>query len=135
MNLSNLIESIAKKYPIEKAKGSSAFTGSEVGEMVKNQVPKKIEEILMDSNYYIKGSIGNGQFASVPWIAIMNKKITKSTTKGIYIVFLFSEDGEKIYLTLNQGVTYFDEKKYDRSLVKRASKKSMKLFRIQKVKL
>ena len=121
MNLSNLIETIAKEYPIEKE--SLAFSGSKVGEIVKNQVPKRLEEILNDNDYYIKGSIGNGRFASVPWIAIMDKKITKSTTKGIYIVFLFSEDGEKIYLTLNQGITYFDEKKYDRSLVKKASKK------------
>ncbi|MGF2146361.1 MrcB family domain-containing protein [Vagococcus fluvialis] len=123
MNLSALIETIAKQYPLERAKGSSAFTGSEVGDMVKNQVPKKLEELLIADDYYIKGSIGNGQFASIPWIAIMNKKITKSTTKGIYIVFLFSEDGEKVYLTLNQGVTYFDEKRYDRLLVKKASKK------------
>lgn len=123
MNLSALIETIAKQYPLERAKGSSAFTGSEVGDMVKNQIPKKLEELLIDDNFYTKGSIGNGQFASVPWIAIMDKRITKSTTKGIYIVFLFSEDGEKVYLTLNQGVTYFDEKKYNRSLVKEASKK------------
>ncbi|UDM80399.1 MrcB family domain-containing protein [Vagococcus fluvialis] len=123
MNLSALIETIAKQYPLERDKGSSAFTGSEVGDMVKNQIPKKLEELLIDDNFYTKGSIGNGQFASVPWIAIMDKRITKSTTKGIYIVFLFSEDGEKVYLTLNQGVTYFDEKKYNRSLVKEASKK------------
>src|SRR5699024_5802690 len=28
-----------------------------------------------------------------------------------YIVFLFSGDGEKVFLTLNQGVTYFKNKK------------------------
>ena len=36
---------------------------------------------------------------------IMNKDITTSTQRGYYIVYLFSEDMERLYLTLAQGVT------------------------------
>ena len=35
----------------------------------------------------------------------MNKDITTSTQRGYYIVYLFSEDMERLYLTLAQGVT------------------------------
>ena len=35
----------------------------------------------------------------------MNKEITTSTQRGYYIVYLFSEDMERLYLTLAQGVT------------------------------
>lgn len=58
MNLSALIETIAKQYPLERDKGSSAFTGSEVGDMVKNQIPKKLEELLIDDDYYTKSLDG-----------------------------------------------------------------------------
>ena len=35
----------------------------------------------------------------------MNKEITTSTQRGYYIVYLFSEDMERLYLTIGQGVT------------------------------
>ena len=35
----------------------------------------------------------------------MDKRITDTTQHGEYIVYLFSEDMESVYLTLNQGVT------------------------------
>ena len=33
------------------------------------------------------------------------KKVTVSTQRGYYIVYLFSEDMERLYLTFAQGVT------------------------------
>lgn len=61
-----------------------------------------VEEL---KEFKIKGIIGNGRFADIPWVAIMNTNITETTTKGIDVVFLFSSDGENVYLTLNQGAT------------------------------
>lgn len=71
---------------------------------------KKIEEL---NGFKIEGSIGNGQFASIPWLAIMNKEVTEQASQGFYIVFLFSADGERVYLTLNQAANYFKEKNYE----------------------
>ncbi|MDW8543431.1 DUF3578 domain-containing protein [Staphylococcus sp. KG4-1] len=79
---------------------------------------KNIEQL---KGFKLKGSIGNGNFAEVPWVAIMDGNITKSTTEGIYIVFLFSGDGEKVFLTLNQGVTYFKNKKLKKHDIVKAS--------------
>ncbi|MDG0842012.1 DUF3578 domain-containing protein [Staphylococcus equorum] len=109
MTLSKLIKEIGNTYVKEKESGE--FEGAPVGDLVKNKMVKELKNIEDLKGYEIKGSIGNGQFASVPWVAIMNKEVTKATTKGFYVAFLFRADGEKVFLTLNQGATYFKEKK------------------------
>lgn len=35
----------------------------------------------------------------------MDQKVTDSTQRGYYLVYLFSEDMRRLYLTLAQGVT------------------------------
>lgn len=125
MTLSSMIADAAKQYPEAK---NGIFAGAPIGEIIKNEIPNLLRNKLSLTGYIVKGSIGNGQFASIPWIAIMDQEITKSTTKGIYIVFLFSSDGERIYLTLNQGVTYFSENKYDDSKIKDISSKLFEMF-------
>ncbi len=50
-------------------------------------------------------SFGRGNWAGVPWLAIMDQRETTTTRRGIYCVYLFREDGSGVYLTLNQGVT------------------------------
>jgi hypothetical protein len=49
--------------------------------------------------------VGQGNFARVPWIALMDDRETTSTQSGTYCVFLFPEDMSGVYLTLNQGVS------------------------------
>ncbi|OEK79674.1 endonuclease [Staphylococcus equorum] len=109
MTLSKLIKEIGNTYVKEKESGK--FEKADVGYLVKNKMVEELKNIEELKNLKIKGSIGNGQFASIPWVAIMNEEVSKTTAKGIDIVFLFSADGEKVYLTLNQGATYFREKK------------------------
>ncbi len=53
----------------------------------------------------VKYSAGQGNWASVPWLALMDDRETSSTQRGVYCVYLFREDGSGVYLTLNQGVT------------------------------
>jgi hypothetical protein len=48
-------------------------------------------------------SVGLGNWAAVPWIALLNTKITQSTQEGVYIVFLIATKLDRIFLTLNQG--------------------------------
>lgn len=103
MDLSKIIAEAAIQYPESK---NGSFSGAKIGQVIRNEIPEAIRNKLSLTDYVVKGSIGNGQFASIPWIAIMDSDITTSTTQGIYIVFLFSSDGKRIYLTLNQGVTF-----------------------------
>lgn len=53
----------------------------------------------------VSWSLGQGRWASVPWIALMDERETTSTQRGTYVVFLFCEDLCGVYLTLNQGIT------------------------------
>ena len=49
--------------------------------------------------------VGQGNWARVPWISLLATRLTDTTQRGVYIVFLFREDMSGVYLTLNQGVT------------------------------
>ena len=71
----------------------------------KTEIPVILEYFFSKGTYKIKGSIGQGRVTQCPWIAIMHANETQSTQEGVYIVFLFSEDLKKIYITLAQGVT------------------------------
>lgn len=71
----------------------------------KIEIPKILEWIFPKDTYKIKGSIGQGRVTQCPWIAIMHTDETQSTQEGVYIVFLFSEDLKRVYITLAQGVT------------------------------
>lgn len=82
------------------------FAGHPIGNLVRNMIPKTLYESLVDeSRYLIKGSVGQGNWANIPWICIFDRAVTTKATKGVYIVYLLSEDGERLYLTLNQGCT------------------------------
>jgi hypothetical protein len=50
-------------------------------------------------------SYGKGNWAKVPWLALLDNRETSSTTHGVYVVYLFRQDMTGVYLTLNQGVT------------------------------
>ena len=67
---------------------------SEVSEIVRQKLPAAFKQFLGDKSnqYVIKGSVGVGRATKTPWIAIMDKDITDSTRRGIYIAFLFSSD-------------------------------------------
>jgi len=52
-----------------------------------------------------KWSVGQGNWAKVPWLAFLDTRETSTTQRGVYCVFLFRQDSSGVYLTLNQGVT------------------------------
>ena len=49
--------------------------------------------------------VGVGNWAAVPWIALLNTRITQTTQEGIYVVFLIARELDRIFLTLNQGTS------------------------------
>ncbi|MGM2768707.1 MULTISPECIES: MrcB family domain-containing protein [unclassified Bacillus (in: firmicutes)] len=92
------------------------FAGHKMGAVVRHELTTEITRLsFIDHNQYVvTGSIGQGNWAAVPWLAIMNKDITTSTQRGYYIVYLFSEDMERLYLTIAQGVTKTDKEELDK---------------------
>ncbi len=102
--LREVIDKFLNGY-VEAKKGS--FTGSPFGTFVRSEIPNAIYNTgLVDpQNYLITGSVGQGNWATIPWICIFDRSITTTATKGVYIVYLLSKTGESLYLTFNQGCT------------------------------
>jgi hypothetical protein len=74
------------------------------------QVFKDIEEKINDNRNIpnkvtLRWSVGQGNWAKVPWIAFMDKNKADSIQKGIYVAYLFCQDMQGLYLCLMQGVT------------------------------
>lgn len=53
----------------------------------------------------VEWSVGKGNWARVPWLAIIHAQEAEAPRRGIYCVFLFREDMSGVYMALNQGVT------------------------------
>ncbi|AZV48704.1 DUF3578 domain-containing protein [Bacillus halotolerans] len=109
---------------------SETFKNHPLGYLVRHEIKRNlIAEAKLDlSKYHVAGSIGIGKWAEVPWISIFIKNLTTSATRGYYIVYLFNADGSGLYVSLNQGWTYFKEK-YGTKLGKAKIQKTASIIR------
>lgn len=83
------------------------FASHAFGNFIRQTVPENVYKTnLVDKDkYLITGSVGQGNWAMVPWLCVFNKSITTTATEGVYVVYLLSKDGNSLYLTFNQGCT------------------------------
>ena len=104
------------KYILENYNDGSEKVDSstELYKALKKTLPNKIGYTLGISDLIVKGSMGQGNKTQYPWVAIMDKNITQSTQYGLYMVYLFKRDMTGFYLSLNQGITFF-EKEYGKN--------------------
>ncbi|ACV39438.1 MrcB family domain-containing protein [Leptotrichia buccalis] len=102
--LREFVEKFINEYSKEKNK---SLSNKDLGDFIRKEVPEKIFKtgIIKKEEYIVKGSVGQGNSAAVPWVAIYDRKITTSVQKGEYIVYLLSEKDKTLYLTFNQGCT------------------------------
>ena len=102
--MKQIVEKILNEYINAK---KAPFTGHPMGSFFRNDIPNFIYKtgIVDSKTHLITGSVGKGNWAMVPWICIFDRQITTSATKGVYIVYLLSKDGNTLYLTFNQGCT------------------------------
>lgn len=88
------------------------FEGHELANALRRQSPEIIKDILGDligPEWKVQGSAGQGNWAEVPWIAVLDPLVTTTATKGYYIAYLFSADLSQVHLNLNQGATLVRE--------------------------
>lgn len=86
------------------------FSGHAIGEFIRKEFPNLLYSHVSNDRYKIKGSVGQGNWVRVPWVAILDTLVTKSAQDGFYIVYLLKEDGSGVYISLNQGVTTIRER-------------------------
>jgi 5-methylcytosine-specific restriction enzyme A len=101
-NLKNLLKLISDNFAFEK---TNPLKDNAFANKVRRSTPEIIKEIIDRKDIVIKGAIGEGNWAEIPWIGIFNPENTTSATRGIYVVYLFSADLKYVYLCLGQGVT------------------------------
>ncbi len=77
----------------------------EMFKLINYTIVDEIDKIVKEYGLIAKGSSGAGGWTKYPWVAVYNDEITTTIQKGVYIVYLFSEDMSRVYLTLNQGCT------------------------------
>jgi len=63
----------------------------------------EIIQKVVGFSYLVDASPGKGNWAHVPWVSIFDPAITTSARAGYYPVFLFSSNGSRLYLSLNQA--------------------------------
>ena len=115
MELANMFQYVLDHYG---EVGATVDSNSQVYKALCKDIPEYLRGLIDDSELYvIKGSMGAANKADCPWVAIMDRNITHSTQKGLYVAFLFDKALNSFYLTLTQGITNFEElfgkKKYD----------------------
>lgn len=94
------LEIILKRY--KEARHNEAFANNPLGDELRSYTPEVIKNILSIGNNIIEspptasGSIGQGNWANVPWIGID----FGDEKRLLHIVYLFDDKGEAVYLTL-----------------------------------
>lgn len=102
--LADQLSRLATEYTYERVK---PFTGSKFGDFVRHDIAVEAKKLLTFSpfNLKVKASVGQGVWASVPWLAFFDPLVTETATKGFYVVYLINPDAQTITLSMNQGTT------------------------------
>lgn len=106
MKLIEYLTNISKNYgnEIEQKFGGNKYKKN----MTNMDNLKDLKEyISSEGNYKIKSSMGQGRWAIIPWVRIFQQDISPSAKEGFYIVYLFTNDYKKVYLSLNQGWEFY----------------------------
>jgi len=72
---------------------------------VRDQLNWELKRLNKSSDWKSEFSNGQGNAAKIPWVRFANFKYSPGGSKGFFLVFLFSEDGSRAVLSLNQGTT------------------------------
>lgn len=106
--MKEIIELVLQSY-IEAR--SQSIIKHPIAEILRINIPELIRSQIFDNQRYIvKGSAGQGNWTTIPWIAIFDVLVTQTAQSGFYPVYLFKEDMSGLYLSLNQGVTTIQDK-------------------------
>jgi 5-methylcytosine-specific restriction protein A len=101
--LQDVLEKIGAEYAEAKTGPS---TSHPLARYIRVGGPSEIARVVGDSSLEFYGGCGvSGNWAHVPWVGLFDPVITDSAQRGFYIVYLFSADMQRVYLSLNQGTT------------------------------
>ncbi len=96
--LAEQLSRLATEFTYERAK---PFAGSKFGDFVRHDMSIEAKKLLAFSSFdlKVKASVGQGVWASVPWLTFFDPLIT--ATKGFYVVYLINPDAQTVILSMN----------------------------------
>jgi hypothetical protein len=101
-----------------------------MGTVLRRTLPDLLRSVLGRADVRVKGSSGQfAQWAKCPWVAILDPAVTDTAMRGFYPVYLFREDLNGFYLSLNQGVTELSENYEDKTRVKTVLRENAQGYR------
>lgn len=105
MNIHDTLETVLNNYLTETKKD---FAGNWLAATLRRGFDAD-ELSFNNDKIKVYGSGGSGGWAGAPWIAICDTEMTTSVQRGFFVVYLFSEDMKRVYLSLNQGWTFWEK--------------------------
>ncbi len=103
---------------------------SEIPDEFKSQLSSERAEYytISPDQLDIRGSTGKGRMANIPWIGVFDQRVSGGPQSGLYVVYLFDTVEERLFLTLNQGMTQLSEN-YGLGLTKEILSKRAEILR------
>ncbi|HEV8114048.1 MAG TPA: DUF3578 domain-containing protein [Planctomycetota bacterium] len=97
------LERILREFPDAR---HEPFAGHPLARYIAADVPRVLgRAVTAWQGITPSASPGKGNWGTAPWIAFFDPIITETAQEGFYPVYLFSEEGDAVFLSLNQGVT------------------------------
>lgn len=102
--LREALEKVGTEFPAERF---NSFAQNPLAKFMRGDAAEAVGKALGTefTGLSIKGSVGQGRWAEVPWIACFYPVVTDTATQGYYVVYLFNVEDETVTLSLNQGAT------------------------------
>jgi 5-methylcytosine-specific restriction protein A len=98
---------LCEQYPAAVAWRDASFADHPLCTLLGETLPRSllVELPELALQHEVVGSAGKGDWTHTPWVAVLNRAETFSVQEGLYVVYLLSRCGERLYLTVNQGCT------------------------------
>ena len=81
-------------------------TMKERTDLLEKTIPSQLDRFLgRGAGLTVRGTHGTGNQARVPYLRVFDPEKSKTAQEGIYLVYIFSEDGDFVYLSLMQAAT------------------------------
>lgn len=97
------------KAPSDEMTLRGLFIRGDIADYVMNQRGDIADRLLCaQEDVDIEGKDSTGFYSRVPWVRFANRLLSENPREGWYAVYLFSEDGSEVSLSLNQGTQVWD---------------------------
>jgi 5-methylcytosine-specific restriction protein A len=112
MSLRQILSKITSSYAAAR---SEPYGGHPLADYIRNRVKNDLKKALHQKGliYDVDSGVGITQWATCPWIAVLDGRITSTAKRGVYVVYLFNGRDKKVVLSLNQGVSALQDEKVE----------------------